>query len=40
MKPDQIAAAWSQDQIDATFIWDPVQDQGLKANGKMIIARR
>ncbi len=36
MSPDQIAAAWSQDQIDATFIWDPVQTK-VKANGKMII---
>ena len=36
MSPDQIAAAWSQDQIDATFIWDPVQTK-VKANGKVII---
>jgi taurine transport system substrate-binding protein len=36
MSPDQIAAAWSQDQIDATFIWDPVQTK-VKANGKMLI---
>ena len=36
MSPDQIAAAWSQDQIDATFIWDPVQTK-VRANGKMII---
>jgi taurine transport system substrate-binding protein len=36
MSPDQIAAAWSQNQIDATFVWDPVQTK-VKANGKMII---
>lgn len=36
MSPDQIAAAWSQDQIDATFVWDPVQTK-VKANGKMIL---
>jgi len=36
MSPDQIAAAWSQDQIDATFIWDPVQTK-VRANGKMIV---
>jgi len=36
MSPDQIAAAWSQKQIDATFIWDPVQTK-VRANGKMII---
>ncbi len=36
MSPDQIAAAWSQDQIDATFIWDPVQTK-VRANGKVII---
>jgi taurine transport system substrate-binding protein len=36
MSPDQIAAAWSQDQIDAAFIWEPVQSK-IIANGKMII---
>jgi len=36
MSPDQIAAAWSQNQIDATFIWDPVQTK-VRANGKMIL---
>ena len=25
MKPDQIAAAWEQGQIDATFIWEPAK---------------
>lgn len=36
MSPDQIAAAWSQDQIDATFIWDPVQTK-VRGNGKVLI---
>lgn len=36
MSPDQIAAAWSQDQIDAAFIWEPVQSK-IMANGKMVI---
>jgi len=36
MSPDQIAAAWSQDQIDAAFIWEPVQSK-ISANGKLII---
>ena len=36
MSPDQIAAAWSQDQIDAAFIWEPVQSK-IMANGKLII---
>ena len=36
MSPDQIAAAWSQDQIDAAFIWEPVQSK-IAANGKLII---
>jgi len=36
MSPDQIAAAWSQKQIDATFIWDPVQTK-VRADGKMLI---
>lgn len=27
MPPDQIAAAWEQDAIDAAFIWQPVQSQ-------------
>jgi taurine transport system substrate-binding protein len=37
MTPDQIAAAWSQGQIDATFVWDPVRSKALE-NGKMIIS--
>lgn len=37
MTPDQIAAAWSQNQIDATFVWDPVRSKVL-ADGKMIIS--
>lgn len=36
MSPDQIAAAWSQGQIDATFIWDPVQTK-VRESGRMII---
>lgn len=36
MSPDQIAAAWAQDQIDATFIWDPVQTT-VRQNGKLIL---
>jgi taurine transport system substrate-binding protein len=36
MNPDQIAAAWAQNQIDATFVWDPVQTKA-RANGKLII---
>lgn len=36
MPPDQIAAAWSQDAIDAAFIWYPVQAQILE-NGKRIV---
>ncbi len=37
MSPDQIAAAWAQDQIDAAFIWEPVQSK-IAENGKRIIA--
>lgn len=36
MKPDDIAAAWSQGGIDATWIWQPVQSEILKT-GKLII---
>jgi len=36
MSPDQIVAAWSQNQIDAAFIWDPAQSK-LRQNGKFII---
>jgi taurine transport system substrate-binding protein len=36
MKPDQIAAAWTQGTIDAAFIWPPVQTEILKS-GKRII---
>lgn len=36
MKPDDIAAAWSQGGIDATWIWQPVQSEILKS-GKMIL---
>jgi taurine transport system substrate-binding protein len=36
MAPSEIAAAWSQNAIDATFIWQPVQAR-LRANGKVLI---
>ena len=36
MSPPEIAAAWSQNAIDATFIWQPVQGR-LRANGKVLI---
>lgn len=36
MKPDQIAASWDQDAIDAAWIWQPVQSELLK-NGSLII---
>ncbi|MEZ5842467.1 MAG: taurine ABC transporter substrate-binding protein [Hyphomicrobiaceae bacterium] len=35
MKPDQIAAAWSQKQIDAAYVWDPALAK-IKADGKVI----
>ncbi len=36
MKPDQIAAAWSQKQIDAAYVWDPALAK-IKADGKVIV---
>ena len=36
MKPDQIAASWDQDVIDAAWIWQPVQSELLK-NGTLVI---
>src|SRR5574343_903183 len=33
---DQIAAAWDSGQVDAAFIWQPVQSQILKT-GKFIV---
>ncbi len=36
MPPDQIAAAWEQGVIDATWIWQPVQSEILKT-GTLII---
>ena len=36
MKPDQIAASWDQDAIDAAWIWQPVQSELLK-NGTLVI---
>ena len=35
MSPPEIAAAWSQNAIDAAFIWQPVQAR-LRANGKVL----
>lgn len=35
MSPPEINAAWSQNAIDAAFIWEPVQGK-LKANGKLL----
>jgi taurine transport system substrate-binding protein len=35
MKPDQIAAAWSQKQIDAAYVWDPALAK-IKADGKVV----
>lgn len=36
MSPPEIAAAWSQNAIDAAYIWEPVQSK-LRANGKLMI---
>ncbi len=36
MPPDQIAAAWEQDAIDAAFIWQPVQSQILE-KGELLV---
>src|SRR5689334_15052404 len=36
MSPPEINAAWSQNAIDAAFIWEPVQAK-LRANGKLMI---
>lgn len=35
MSPPEINAAWSQNAIDAAFIWEPVQSK-LRANGKVM----
>lgn len=37
MSPDQIAAAWAQKQIDAAFIWDPVQTKIRSDGGHNVI---
>ena len=37
MPPDQIAAAWQQDAIDAAFIWEPVQSK-ITENGKLLVS--
>jgi taurine transport system substrate-binding protein len=36
MPPDQIAAAWAQDTIDAAFIWQPVQSEILKTGTLLV----
>ena len=36
MKPDQIAAAWDQGQIDAAFIWEPAKGV-ISKTGKQIV---
>lgn len=36
MPPDQIAAAWDQGNIDAAFIWPPVQTQLLETGTRII----
>jgi taurine transport system substrate-binding protein len=35
MPPDQIAAAWEQDAIDAAFIWQPVQNRILENGSRL-----
>jgi taurine transport system substrate-binding protein len=35
MSPPEIAAAWSQNAIDAAFVWNPVQTR-LRENGKQL----
>lgn len=35
MSPPEINAAWSQNAIDAAFVWEPVQSK-LRANGKVM----
>lgn len=35
MPPDQIAAAWQQDAIDAAFIWQPVQNQIMETGSRI-----
>ena len=36
MPPEQIAAAWEQDAIDAAFIWQPVQAQILASGERLL----
>lgn len=36
MPPDQIAAAWEQDAIDAAFVWQPVQAQILESGTLLV----
>lgn len=35
MSPPEIAAAWSQNAVDAAFVWNPVQAK-LRENGKVL----
>lgn len=37
MSPDQINAAWAQKQIDAAFVWDPVQTKIRSDGGHVVI---
>ena len=39
MKPDQIAAAWGQETIDAAFIWPPAQTEILKTGKRIVSAK-
>ena len=36
MPPDQIAAAWEQDAVDAAFVWQPVQSQ-IRERGELLV---
>ncbi|WP_373947567.1 taurine ABC transporter substrate-binding protein [Pandoraea sputorum] len=36
LRPPEIAAAWERGDIDATYVWDPVQAKAKK-NGKVLI---
>ena len=36
MPPDQIAAAWEQDAIDAAFIWQPVQSKIMEKGSRLV----
>ncbi|MBV2182750.1 MAG: ABC transporter substrate-binding protein [Castellaniella sp.] len=38
MPPQQINAAWTQKNIDAAFVWDPVQSEILKSGKRLVSA--